>query len=452
MGRQASIAIWMAVMLPGLIMGLSLGVEVTSWAAVQVSLQRAADVAAIAGAINYKATTNKQTAATFAARIAQLNGGTGTASPSWNAGTSTLTDNLITAQVVTGWQTTSNTALKVTVQKVIPAGVSKAFSSTASYTVTATGTAELISTTSAGSGGQPCVVALAGNTGVTTGTNLTISGTNTIDATSCTIRSNTGMTITGTNNVTAQAIYVGGTLTNTGSNSITGTVYQNQGQIPDPYASVTEVQTALTTANSASGATAISCTGSLTCDGPSGKTSCTGSVCTIQPGTYAGLSVIGSGTVNFIPGRYTFTGNVLFDGLNTIVASGVTFVMAASTSGTPNTLQFNANSNITFSAATTAGAINGQIPGILFASTSTGASVNNGSNTSTLTGVVYYPNGTWTDNGSNISNTPGCYQLIAKTITVTGSANFGTTNCAVYGTTGFTSVSGTTTRSAQIVH
>jgi len=117
LGRRAAVAVWIAVMAPGLIMATALAIEAGGWAAAQMSVQRAADLSAMAGAMNYLATSNKQTAATFAARMAQLNGGSGTATPSWNSGTSTLTDNMITAQIVTGYESSSDTALKVTVQK-----------------------------------------------------------------------------------------------------------------------------------------------------------------------------------------------------------------------------------------------------------------------------------------------------------------------------------------------
>src|ERR1019366_7974456 len=147
-GRRASVAVWIAVMMPGLFMAVALGVEAASWAAAKVSVQRSADVSAIAGGIICAANggcatpATKQSAATFAARMAQLNGGTGTASPSWN-GTDTLTDNTIIANFVSPGYVTS-TALKVTMQKTIPATVSKVFNATGSYTVTGTGVAEVI--------------------------------------------------------------------------------------------------------------------------------------------------------------------------------------------------------------------------------------------------------------------------------------------------------------------
>src|SRR6266700_1139892 len=100
MGRRASVALWIAVMLPGLVMATSMGVEVGAWIAARAGIQRVADLSALAGAMNYQITTDKQAAATSAARMAQLNGGVGTSSPGWNSSTNTLTDNQITVQIV----------------------------------------------------------------------------------------------------------------------------------------------------------------------------------------------------------------------------------------------------------------------------------------------------------------------------------------------------------------
>jgi hypothetical protein len=55
---KASIAIWIAVMVPGLIMAAALGLEIGAWETAQISTQRSADLAAIAGAANYQTTHN----------------------------------------------------------------------------------------------------------------------------------------------------------------------------------------------------------------------------------------------------------------------------------------------------------------------------------------------------------------------------------------------------------
>src|ERR1051326_1835876 len=83
MGVRGSIAFGTALMLPAMTTATAFSVEVAHWSAAKVGIQRAADLAAIAGMINYKTSTNytsltnvsgaQQTAALFAARMAQIN-------------------------------------------------------------------------------------------------------------------------------------------------------------------------------------------------------------------------------------------------------------------------------------------------------------------------------------------------------------------------------------------
>ena len=454
LGRRASVAVWIAVMAPGLIMATSLGVEAASWAAAKVAVQRAADVSAVAGAINYLATSNQQTATTFAARMAQLNGASGTTTPTWNSTTHTLTDNMISAAIVPGY-TGSGTALQVTVQKSIAATMSKVFSSTGTYTVTGIGTAQLITTVGAGSGGQPCLLALAGGvTGVTSGNDITETGSGSTTATNCTIRSNTGVKLSGSGSMTAQGVYAGGAISQTGSGSITGTQYPSDGQIPDPYAGNTTLQTALTSANGATGSGAINCSGSGgsgACTGPSGSFSCGATVCTLQPGTYTSLSATGSVGITLNSGLYVFTGNVSVTGSGSVSGSSITILMAAGT-GTGNKLSITGSGSVSLSAATTAGATGGQIPGILFASLTTSTLGGlNGSGSAPFVGVTYLPNAAMSYTGSGSSGSAGCQQLIAKTISLTGSGSFDATSCSPYGTAAFTSVAGTSTTTARVV-
>jgi uncharacterized membrane protein len=52
MGRRASVAVGVAAMVPGFLIAIALAVEVGAWAAAQVSVQRVADIAALAGAFS----------------------------------------------------------------------------------------------------------------------------------------------------------------------------------------------------------------------------------------------------------------------------------------------------------------------------------------------------------------------------------------------------------------
>lgn len=458
--KRGVVAIWIAVMLPGLIMAVSMGVEISNWAAAQLSVQRTADLAALAGAVNYKGNTGaaqgfrEQTAATFAARFAQLNGGNGTAAPSWTAGTKTLADNQITAQVVSGVQYSTNAALKVTVARTVPKTISQFFSTGGSVTVSSTSTSELTLSPmsfnggAGGNGGQPCVIALAGNTFITTGSNITMNGSSALNLTNCTVRSNTGISFAGGATIAAQAAFAGGTINSPGNITTTpnpGAIYQNQGQIPDPYAGNTALQTALTNANSAAGVGSIWCKGNgsgTTCNSgsaPASSYSCVaGGACTIHPGTYTWIGLTGSATVAMSPGLYVFTDYISTAGGSSLSGSDVTIIQAATSGGWPTTITIAGGSGFALSPATAANATGGQIAGVVYASQSTGSSgIFKGNSTSPLQGVIYYPNGTISDKGTAYAGSPACSILIAKTITIDGNSTYEAAACGGYGVPSF---------------
>lgn len=459
-------------MIPGLLMATAFAVEVGGWAAAQVSLQRQADISAIAGAINYQATSNKQTAATFGARFAQLNGGNGTASPSWNSGTNTLTDNQITAQVITGYQTATDTALQITIQKTIPAGISSAFSSTNSYTVTATGVAELVTATSTPSGaaaGQPCLVALS--------TSGTISGSGSTYWTmpNCTVRSNGTIEVHGGGGpLTTAGFFAGGAVSIDTWISSTGTQNSNDGTIPDPYANNTTLQNDLTTAANLSGVTGISCgttggvlgtagqyTGNNNCNGsntlPNGGTCVTGSgvTCTMYPGNYSTWNVPSGGpyTFNLQPGLYLFSGAINLTNSTTTNGSGVTIITAGSFTGS-NSFNFNVTAPTPSQASSTGG-----VAGIALASSSSTTATISGNAAFNISGVAYFPNAEFNASGASCNssspcfgtNSTACLEIIATSILTTGNSNFNS-NCSSLGAATFTSTAGTSTTTARVVH
>ena len=441
--RRAAVAVYVALAAPVLTMALSMGQEVTNWAVTQVQTQRAADMAAIAGALNYKSTANAQTAATAAARMAQLNGGDGMASPTWNAGTKTLSDNMITTQVVAGVKNAANTAIQVTVKKIVPLGVSQLFSTLPSVTITGTSTVELVTTTSAGTGGQPCLVALS-----TIGS-IVGSGSTTINMPNCTIRSNNTIDVHGSGSLTTAGIYARGAI-NIDSWIPAAGKNPNSGQIADPYASNGALQTALTSVASLTGVTDISCTKQV-CTGLTNSSTCTGSssvTCTMKPGNYGSFVVISGGpyTFNFNAGLYKFKGNMSFSGNTTSNGTNVTILTSGTFTGS-NTFNF-----IVTAPNTTAAASTGGIAGIALAGTTTGTVAVSGSDTFKLTGVVYFPNATFDASGSSglgISTT-SCLEIIAASIKLTGSSYFNSA-CSSVNATSFTSVAGTTALTATLV-
>jgi hypothetical protein len=483
LGRRASVGVWIAVMAPGLIIAASMGIEIGSWASAKASVQRAADLSAIAGAANYQSTTNAQTAATFAARMAQMNGGIGTASLTWSgtcstpctsACTVTGTDNQITAQVIlcSGWTKTSDPMLKVTVQKTVTSLLSAPlFNTSPTHTITATGTAELVTTTGTPSGagaGQPCLLALS--------TSGTISGAGSTYWTmrNCTVRSNGTIGVHGGGGPLSTAgFFAGGAISIDTWITSTGGQYPNDGTITDPYASNTAVQSAFTTTAGLSGAASISCgttggvlgsagqyTGNNNCNGtntlPNGGTCVTGSgvTCTMYPGNYGAWNVPQGGpyTFNMQPGLYQFNGPITLTNSTTTNGTGVTIVSTGAFTGS-NSFNFNVTAPTPTQVASTGG-----IAGVVLASNSTTTATISGNAAFNVAGVVYFPNANFDASGASCNSSSPCFgnnstvclEIIAQSIETTGNSNFNS-DCTSYGASTFTSVSGSTTTVARVV-
>jgi hypothetical protein len=425
------------ILAPVLVMSLAMGIEVTSWSLTKVELQRVADVAAWAGTAQYVAAINAnntaivaaQSATKTAADLAEINGASGTSTRTWNATTLTTTDNVITAQIVNGVKNTSDTAVKVTITRSIAKSFSNIFPSTkSSVTVSATAISEIVS--SAPSSPQPCLVALqTGGSGVT---DVTLTGSAGITAAGCSVRSNAGITLTGSTTLNVGGTYAAGSITTCGENvndpgdcssTISGGRYPNSGTITDPYASNASLKTAFS--ELASGTT----------PGPTYADPNTSWMTqTISPGTYPSLTLGGSSTVTLSPGTYYVKGNVNFNGNATITGTNVTIISSG-------TLTDTNSAHVTLTAPTPASGDG--VPGILFASQSTSQSQFGGSVTIPLTGVIYYPNGSFAFNGSASAGASGCGEVIAGTITITGAATLSSTNCGTYGTANFGSLPST---------
>lgn len=411
--KRGSVALMTGLMAPALLMALAMAYEVTSWSVTNVDLQRVADASAWAGAIQYVATQTPKTATQTAADVAEINGVSGTAARTWTATTSTTSDNLITAQIVAGVKSATDTAVKVTVKKNIAKLVSNIFPSAASFvTVSATAIAEIVS---ASGGPQPCLVALQTNsTGVTN--DISLSGSPNVTSTNCSVRSNSGIVLTGTSSLNVAGTYAAGAISipNWNPNAITGGTYPNSGTIQDPYATNTALQSALSSL--AAGTTP----GPVIADpNTSWKTQ------TITPGTYASLTLGGSSNVTLSPGTYYVNGNVTFDGAATVTGSNVTIISLG-------TLTDTASAATTLTAPTIASGDG--VSGIVFASLATGQSQFSGAVAFPLTGVIYYPKGNMTFSGSVDvnNNTTACGEVIAGTVTITGASNLSSTGCGAY--------------------
>lgn len=494
--RRASVALYVALLAPVLAMSVGLGVEVSSWSATKVTLQRIADTAAAAGMINYMGTSNAQSAATAAANVAviNLNGASGTYSPtpSWNSGTKTITDGVVTAQIVNGVQKTSDTAVLVNVSKTVPLTISRIVSNTSSVTVTSSSTAELVGVKSAGSGGQPCLVALS-----KTGTGITASGSITLSSSGCTAVSNVNFNDSGGSTLTIAGIYAVGTITlpcwaNLNGNSTNCPVWPPSGMIQsntylhpgssavsDPYSTNTGLQTALTNASTATGS-AIACS-KQNCGLPASSGSTfngsycsgqgTGTVyCYLKPGNYLGWAVTSGGPYYFCmaPGLYTFNGNInltqntttadrtlTVNGTTITCPSGDTGGVTIVTSGTftgGNTFNFDVTAPNTSQAGTTGG-----IAGVVLASSATDPSGGyafkmSGNPQLWVTGVIYFPNGTFDSAGSTGlgTSTTSCMEILAGSIILTGNSTM-SSGCISVNATTFYSQPGSTTYTATLV-
>jgi Flp pilus assembly protein TadG len=428
--RRGMVALMIGLAAPVLAMAVGIGVEVSRWSVAKMELQGIADAAAIAGALNYQQANDPQKATIAAAYVAQINGIAGMANPVWNATTKTLTDNLITAQIVAGPRNTNDVAVQVSVSRSLPLYLAGVFTSASAQTVSATAVAEIVQTSS---GPPACLLALKGDVnGVTIPPDITISGHVTITASNCALRSDASVSINGNVTITAAGIIAAGTVgVSGGSADIEAPITQNAGQIPDPFANNTALQSALNQVAQTSGR-AINCSGK-SCTGPG--VSCSNGTCTIQPGSYSAINASGQVTLVMSPGLYLVNGPVSFSGQTGLRANGVTIVSTGAGS-------FSGGSAQQLTAATTASASNGAIPGIVFASLSNASF--SGNSSLPFSGAIYLPNGALSISGTATDGSSGCAEVVAQTITLTGNAAF-STNCSSYGLPVINSLQTTTT-------
>ena len=417
--RRASVALWVGLTTPVLTMAMGVGIEVTGWSADQVELQRTADLAAMAGMQSYKIAPNAQNAANAAANVAEINGVTGTSTRTWTASTETLSDNDVTVAIISGIQNAADPAIKVTVKRSVPLTVARAFSSLSAVTVQAAAASEL----SGGSatGAQPCLFAM--KTAAEGGSGFTTSGYVDVNQSGCSIRSNAGVTVSGSGTLDTAGIYAAGTVNIPAWASVTGAEVSNAGVLADPYASDSTVQDALTDAASANG-TNLTCTNEQ-CSGPSSLMSgcaMTGTNnysanCTLNPGTYGSWTFSSSANITLNPGLYVVNGNITTSGSTTITGNGVTII-------TTGNVAASGYLDATLSAPTTATASNGAIAGMVFLGSTSGSVALSGSGNVNLSGVVYFPNASFTGSGWTGQSSTGCAEILAGSITTSGSSQF----------------------------
>ena len=411
--RRGAVALYFALATPALAMAVGMGAEVSNWSASKVNLQRVADAAAAAAAVNYQRTYDAHAAATAADNMALINGATG-GTPSWDASTQKLTDGQITVQRVNGPRTSTDPAFQVTLRQSVSTSISRIASSLTSVTVPASATSELV----VGSGGQPCLLALSSS-----GTNISLSGGAALNGSNCSVRSNASINMTGNSSITAAAVFVAGTVSGGGTSSVNApTIVAGASTLSDPYAHYAPVQTALALLSAGSGS-AVSV--------GNGQTQ------TISAGTYASISVTGSGVLNLNAGRYVINGNISVANSAQLNGTGVTIV-------TSGTISATSTAHVTLSAAGTS-PTNNAVSGVVIAGTTSGATSFGSNTVVTLNGVVYLPNSALSLSAGT-SGTPSCLEYIVSSVSVGGTSAM-SGNCSSWGAPTF----GTTVYSAALV-
>lgn len=413
--RRGSVAIWVAVAAPTLMMTAGLGLEASAWAVAKMQATVAADAAANAGALVYGSSSNAQTAANSAANVAEMNGIAGAASRSYVSGTQTLTDGNATAKVGPGVTSASRTAVTVTVKKVVPNSFSALFGTPGSETISATSVAEVWSSAGSASTGA-CILALAGSTTYA----VKADNMGVLTASNCSIWANSNASV---------AVYLNsGTISAPTVGAVGGISKSNSGSntfSPWPASPYSAAQTDPYATQAAS----IALPASYTCHSAP-ITAWQSTTRQQTPGVYCGNTTFGgNGTADyFAPGiYYIVNGNLTFNNATIQPATGVSFVLLGSS---PGAISYTNYSNtITQMSAPSSGTT----AGILFyqGCSSTGTAPNNtmagGSNLS-LTGGIYMPCGALNvSNNIRLNAASGAtMRVVAKTIYAAGSAQINT--------------------------
>ncbi len=442
LGERATVAILVGITAPVVAMAVALGIEVSGWTVMKQRMQRAADIAATAAAESFLNGASAQKAALYGAYIAEMNNVPGATSRTWSASATggTLSDNDISIVVATGAGiiNPSDTTFAVTVQTPAPtAFVGFAFPGGITKTITSSAIAEIA--TSAGTGGQPCLLTLQDyGGGTTTGYGITVSGASEISAESCTIRSDDGISVDGSAEINAGYVFASGTISASGAPSIEASGiyasnYSGNGspqispkvtiepvpQITDPYATSSVMQAGFASAAACSGGTAYS---------PAGWPAPTSQ--TISPGCYSSISIGANFQITMKPGVYYVDGAISVGGSGGLEGSGVTIF-------SNGTLAISGASEVSLKAPKT-----GTTSGIAYASNATAAASLSGSGEFSFTGLFYYPNGAVNVSGASTSGSDdGCGEMIVKSASFSGSTSL-SAECDSYGLLPFSAMPG----------
>jgi Flp pilus assembly protein TadG len=363
--RSGVAALWVALAIPLFVMAGGIAINVSEGVLARQRIQLAADLAAQAGAASYGRDVNPQRAANIAADVAELNGMSGVASRTWNAGTKTLAAGQST--IVIGPGVTDATRTSVTVTAAQPVGMAfVGMLGAATRTVSATGVAEAWNLPAASSA-SACVTALH----PTVASAIKVDNMGHVVASGCAIHANS----TANSNSSGAAIYLNsGTLSassigtpgriclsNSGSNTILPTMPNNSCRNPasgvqaDPFAAMTipaPVQANCSSPNSSFGACCVPpVVGAVAQATGQNYTNWQATPRQFSPangGVFCGSTVIGgNGTADrFQPGiYYVINGDLTFTNSNITLAEGVSFVLIGRNGGNPGKFRWSNHSN-----------------------------------------------------------------------------------------------------------
>ncbi|MGY4161276.1 MULTISPECIES: pilus assembly protein TadG-related protein [unclassified Bradyrhizobium] len=429
--RRGSAAFATVVALVPLIGAVALGAEAGSWYVTRNHAQNAADAGAYSGALklacdiaatsgvacNDTTGTVDSRGKQFAAQNAFCN--TNDTSYTGSRCATTMPSGVsqtVTISQLTSWNGVSGNFVQAVVTQQQPAYLA-ALLGLSTVTVGAVGTAQVVDL------GTPCVLTLSDP--------LAFQGNPTVKSPNCGLASN---------NPNADSINFTGNsadVSNVKSMSAQGSCTQTSGSrcsnvvtyappAPNPLSGLDTAIAALTKASFSGG----SCGSSL--KSYSATNSSTTGPCynTSWPSGSATLS-----GVYFLTGNIRINGSVTISGTTTLILMPPKFLnngdqgASLTISGNP-TIQLNALSSVSTSQVPPAlSSVVGLMAGLLIYDPESSTNVNiTGSSTTYFNGITYLPNADVTYQG-NTSQTASCVEVIAKGITLSGSANFDNSGC-----------------------
>jgi Flp pilus assembly protein TadG len=386
--QSGSYVLVVALMMPVLLGTAGLGTEAVWWLYKHKNMQSAADSGAVSAATagsNIIAQANSVTAS-----YGYVNGANSVAVT-------------VNQPPSSGNYTTASQAVEVIVSQSQPRMLSSLFGSGPVVI-----TARAVAVPNAGTG---CVLGLD----PTASSTVSVSGSNNLNLINCNLYSNSNaapsLNVSGTAKISANQVGVVGTVSGASNITATNGIKTGMRAVTDPYANVTPTMPTYCDYNNkmqVKGTTALS------------------------PGVYCGdVSVNAGATVTLSAGIYYFSGaNLSVAGNATITGTGVTLVFTGSGSNW-GTATIGSNANVTLTAPTS-----GTYQGIVMYGdrkmpVGTAFSLEGGG-TQNFGGAIDLPKAALKFSGGN-GTTTSCTQIIADTITFTGSSNV-QVNCAALGT------------------